>query len=120
MLLPIDPLSAGDSLPGRLSSGNPRLALCGLALIYYYAVEIPVDIFLSRNGSAREMSLESRLTHPQIRHGHWGIADLTPFKLQWICSDRNIDGARKVWVTGCVVRRIGPPPKCGLLHSIPI
>jgi hypothetical protein len=51
------------------------------------------------------MSLESRLTYPQIRYGHWGIADLTAFKLQWIGSDRNIDDARKVWVGGAVIRR---------------
>ena len=46
------------------------------------------------------MLLESRLTRPQIRYGHWGIADLTAFKLQWICPDRNIECARKVSVEG--------------------
>jgi hypothetical protein len=54
------------------------------------------------------MPLESRLTSPQIRYGHWGIADLTPFKLQWIWSDRNIDRARKVSAGGCGFGRPRP------------
>jgi len=46
------------------------------------------------------MSLQSRLTHPQIRYGNGGIAELAAFKLQWNCRDRNIDRARRWGVSG--------------------
>ena len=63
------------------------------------------------------------LTDPQIRYGHWGIAELAAFKLQWICSDRNIDRARKGlgrW-DGCAQSRNRRSPfrDCRLLHSCP-
>ena len=45
---------------------NPRLALCGLALIL--AVGVFVDYLFSASYITRETSLESRLTHPQVRY----------------------------------------------------
>jgi hypothetical protein len=86
---------------GKALSGNPRFALCGLALIY--AAEFLWIIFPQPQRLGERNALESRLTRPQIRYGHWGIADLTAFKLQWICPDRNIECARKVSVEGCAV-----------------
>jgi hypothetical protein len=56
--------------------------------------------FPGRRGFAMEISLESRLSDPQRQYDHWGIAELTAFKLQWIGRDRKIDGARKVSSAG--------------------
>ena len=109
----------GKSLSGTPLSGKPRFALCGLALICD-AVEIPVDYFSSVETAVREKRLSNQdltytSTDPVRPFG--GIAGLAAFKLQWICSDRNIDGARKVWAAGCgFVGRSAPFPDCRRLH----
>ena len=117
-----DPLS-GDPLPGKScsgksSSGNPRLALCGLALIY--AVEIPVDIFLQPK-RLRERNVSRIKTYTSTDPVR-PLGDRRPdtFKLQWICSDRNIDRARKVWAAGCLVGADRASRECRLLHSASI
>jgi hypothetical protein len=63
---------SGAPLSGKASSGKPRLALCGLALIDDCGGNPCGLFFLSRKGCVREPSLESGLTHPQIQYDHLG------------------------------------------------
>ena len=110
------PWLPGKSLSGTPSSGKPRLALCGLALID--AVEIPVDYSYSAETAAREKRLSNQDLHiHRSSRAIGGIAELAAFKLQWICSDRNIDGARKVWARGRGFGRVGPGVGLRVLHS---
>jgi hypothetical protein len=102
---------------GKALSGNPRFALCGLALIYaaeFLWIIFPQPQRLGERNASRIKTYAS--TDPD---GHWGIADLTAFKLQWICPDRNIECARKVSVEGCAVWAgwTGPRPQSVALGS---
>lgn len=112
------PLS-GKAWSGKASSGKPRLALCGLALIDNRSGNSCGLLFLSRNGCAREIrpsNQDLRIHRSSTTIG--GIAELAAFKLQWICSDRNIDGARKVWAAGYGLGAVSAScPDCRLLHS---
>ena len=83
-----------------------------------------MDYFSSAEMVSEGNDSRINLTDPQIRYGHWGIAALAAFKLQWICSDRNIDRAPKGLGhsegLGKSFNRLGPLADGKLLRCAPI
>ena len=94
--------SLGESVPASSISlnselVNPGRGLCGLALIFNNLQQScggnPVDYFprlaMQKKGN---VSLIETYLPTESGTATWGkIAELTPFKLQWNCRDRNID-----------------------------
>ena len=76
----------------------------------HLSVEISVDYLFLRPKSRGKCLSNQDLRIHRSGTAIGGIAELAAFKLQWNCSDRNIDRARRSGPLGCsLVLQIGVP-----------